>query len=132
MRLSTTYKLILLSTLCVVVSGCSHTFDENNNYVSKDVLHKMPMELMLVDRNDLADRGVSISVADNRPFKDTGSASEDSCNYEKACNLNSGLGCSSLGVLYYYGYGVKQDRSSEQANRIQALLGDKYQKTYGG
>ena len=52
--------------------------------------------------------------------------------YEKACNLNSGLRCSSLGVLYYYGYGVKQDRDSEQANRILALLGDKYQKTYGG
>ena len=52
--------------------------------------------------------------------------------YEKACNLNSGLRCSSLGVLYYYGYGVKQDRNSEQANRILALLGDKYQKTYGG
>ena len=66
MRLSTAYKLILLSTLCVVVSGCSHTFDENNNYVSKDVLHKMPMELILVD---------------NRPFKDTGSASEDSSEY---------------------------------------------------
>ena len=81
MRLSTTYKLILLSTLCVVVSGCSHTFDENNNYVSKDVLHKMPMELMPVDRTDLADRGVSISVADNRPFTDTGSASEDSSEY---------------------------------------------------
>lgn len=81
MRLSTTYKLILLSTLCVVVSGCSHTFDENNNYVSKDVLHKMPMELILVDRTDLANRGVSISVADNRPFKDTGSASEDSSEY---------------------------------------------------
>ncbi len=45
-------------------------------------------------------------------------------SYQKACDLNKGLGCSSLGLLYENGYGVKQNcRKAKQLYQKACSLG---------